>query len=863
MNKFPLRIAAIIALLSAYFACGNTLYVDQNSANPVSPYSDWSTAATNIQDAIDASTNGDLIWVTNGVYQSGGRAMFGNLTNRVVLDKAITVQSVNGPFVTTILGSGPNGNTAIRCAWLTNNAALIGFTLMQGATRSTGDLLLLQSGGGVWCASSNALVSGCLIVSNTAYVDGGAAYQGTLNTCLLSSNGIAGSTSSGAAHNAVLNNCTVVSNACRGVFQCNVTNSILYYNSASGNYSGGKLTCCCTTPIGSAIRSFTNAPQLLSDKIHLSAGSPCIGAGTNTTATTDIFGNPWANPPSIGCSEALGKPFVTQPQITLTSLPIGFTLGNTPLSGSGPFTFSWLKDGALLQEDGHFSFTQTTNLTATGVRLEDAGNYQLVVSNSFGCSTSSVAQVLVHCVDLISQNPTAPYTNWLTAATNIQDAITSAAAGEIVLVTNGVYSAGGKVMSGDLTNRVTLDKPIIVTSLNGFDSTIIEGQWDNLSTNGPGAIRCAWLTNGAILNGFTLRNGATRGGNLISLDLQYGGGAWLSSNAVITDCVLTNNSARYAGGGLAFGTANNCFLTYNSSYDGGGAYSSILKNCTLRENHCSSSITGGGVSACISCNCIIYENYYSSSGAADYQLANYPFSSLDRFTNCCTSPQTSKGSANISASPLFLDSGFHLTPASPCRSAGNPLYAGGNDLDDEPFASPPSIGCDEFIETNMTGPLSVAFIGLTTELVVNHRLAILTSIQGRVSQLEWSFGDGPIVTNLGSLGSHIWTNTGTYPVTLTAYNVDHPEGVSSGFTVTVDPFLSPQIAAANVTNNSLQFSFSAQPQILYNVQYTTNLSPPITWQTLAQYVYLSTNGAATISDPLSTNSVRFYRLRAQ
>ena len=153
------------------------LYVDLNSTNPVLPYAGWSTAATNIQDAIDASTNGDLVLVTNGIYATGGRSMDGIITNRVALYKAITVQSVNGPFVTVIQGAGMSiGVSAVRGAWLTNNATLVGFTLKWGATRvaenNTGN------GGGVWCASSNAVVANCLILSNTAFYVGDGVFKG-------------------------------------------------------------------------------------------------------------------------------------------------------------------------------------------------------------------------------------------------------------------------------------------------------------------------------------------------------------------------------------------------------------------------------------------------------------------------------------------------------------------------------------------------------------------------------------------------------------------------------------------------------------------------------------------------------------
>jgi hypothetical protein len=654
-------------------------YVNAAGTNSVPPYDSWNTAATNIQDAIDLAlpVPRSLVLATNGVYQSGGRVVYGSLTNRVVINKPITVQSLNGPAVTEIEGNRLIGDNAVRCVYMANNAILNGFTLSNGATRNAGDSAGEQSGGGVWCESSSAVVSNCVLIANSAASEGGGIYGGTLasslacsnnaaftagfgngggasfsvlNNCVLLDNfaGAAGggannSTlngssitgnwsggSGGGADASTLNNCTLTSNKAvtgGGANSSTLNNCIVYYNLALNgpNYSGGTLNYCCTLPAPGNGDGNTTAEPKLADSAHISADSPCRGAGSANYYGfgLDLDFQSWLNPPSIGCDEfyddTVTGTLSVSAQLSHTNVAAGFIIDCAgKILGHATVGIWDFGDG-----------TAVTNHISVSHAWSSSGVYSVVLtaynnSNPDGVSVTNIVYVLekpVHYVSLGTVNPVPPYLSWSTAATNIQDAVDAAFYGATVLVTNGVYQTGGKSVSGSLTNRVVIDKTITVQSVNGPETTFIQGYQLPGTANGDEAIRCVYMTNNTALFGFTLRYGATRTTGDPRLEQRGGGIFSESSSAVVSNCILTANSAAEAAGGAYGCTLNSCTVSDNSAgYVGGGAAQSVLLNCTLTGN---SAQHGGAAYDCTLDNSLLTDNYamYFGGGVASSVVA--------------------------------------------------------------------------------------------------------------------------------------------------------------------------------------------------------------------------------------------------
>jgi len=245
--KNGLSLVLVLAVLFwfgalALRAAGRYVVAPGTGGTYAGPYTDWGIAATQIQWAVDAATNaGDTVWVSNGVYL---------LTNQIVVTNAIKLQSTNGQDVTIVNGGfvfGATGATSNnRCLYMSNVSAFVaGFTFSNGACTNFG-------GAGV--AMGRGILSNCTVCNSTLFQPtntGGLLYFGggglmtygssTVLTCRIINNTVTNPTT-------VLSGQTTATGGglyCRDggyyVFNCIVSNNVIYGGSASSPVGGAHL----------------------------------------------------------------------------------------------------------------------------------------------------------------------------------------------------------------------------------------------------------------------------------------------------------------------------------------------------------------------------------------------------------------------------------------------------------------------------------------------------------------------------------------------------------------------------------------------------------------------------------------------
>ncbi len=623
-------------------------YVATNGNNAAAG-TNWATAKQTIQAAVDAAEAGDAVWVSNGVYDTGGRVVYGGMTNRVAIGKPITVQSVYGPDVTIL-----RGGVATRCAYVGTNAVLSGFTLTNGATRNVefADHARERSGGGAWCESSGAL-SNCVLSGNSAGSYGGGAYGGTLRNCALNGNS---AWWGGGAHGATLWACEISGNSVAiggsggGVDSCTANLCVISGNRADLSRGGG------------ANESTLNN-CIVSDNLALIGGGTHAGAANNCVIIGNWAGSGFPDDGTGGGGSAGGT------LINCIVYGNGATSGSNYLSsafqhsctaphpgGTGNIAsvpqFVDAAAGNYRVAAGSPCINAGDNAAAPGATDLD-GNPRIV----FGTVDMGAYEFLYQHVAPGGSDGASGF-SWAEAKQTIQAAVDATTNGCIVLVTNGVYDSGPGA-----SQRIALTHAVSLRSMNGAGATIIRGN------NG----RCISVAHaGAAVSGFTITGG--RGGDGAGVNMPY-------KNALLENCIVCDNgtldgAGTVWGGAIYGGRIRSCLIVSNFIYLSSG------------ERYSTTAALGAGAAGCILENCTLADNVASVTGY--YEAAEGGYYDGD-MTNTIvwsnwggTSYSGSHWSDNM-GNPGFVDGDYRLASNSPCIDAGNnAAVSGATDLDGNP-----------------------------------------------------------------------------------------------------------------------------------------------------------------------------------
>ena len=620
--KITLTISLLlIVLVFSTTAHAKIIYVDDDA------HADFD----NIQAAIDAAVDGDIIVVGPGTYTGDG--------NRDIdyNGKAITVRSIdpNDPNIVaaTIIDCNGTEEEPHRGFYFHNseeaNSIIAGLTITNGYA---------SAGGAIRCEDSRPKITNCTFTGNTA-LDGAGIHCGfplgggaessreipfdfnipgtEVTNCTFTGNLGHGMRIDGSG--AVLRNCIFTENSDMGLAMVGGNLAVVDCTFTANQRGGMLITTCNATLVGSVFKDNTGTGAFIlegnvtfidceftDNRAYWQAGGLYNG-DSNTTLKNCIFtGN-------FGDRRAGGIHNELKGNLTMVDCTIS---GNSADVGAG------------LYNDNKSSAKLTNCIFSDNSANQGAGIY-----------TKWGSLELVDCK--LNNNSADPLDG---GGIYCQDCA--------LVITNCAFTANSAVNYGGGMYNTDANPTLTNCTFNDNSSLIGAGFYN--SDSRPTITNCKFSGNSA---------------------QDYGGGmANAFSSPILANCTFNGNLANLSGGGMAnlYGspTLTNCTFTGNSALE---IYSSSP----------SGGIAQMGGSLAIT-NCVLWENRLVNSTEESAQINGesiiIDYSCIQGWTG------TFGGTGNIDADPFFVSPGYwdtnelwvegdyHLLPGSPCIDAGDPNY---------------------------------------------------------------------------------------------------------------------------------------------------------------------------------------------
>jgi hypothetical protein len=622
--------------------------------------SSWASASADFQAMINASVANDQVWVAAGNYQPASGQSFG-MKNGVKIYGGFAASGTpafaDRNWITNITILTGNNNRVVN-NWDTGVGAtsiLDGFTITGGSN--------VAAGGAMINIGSSPQLTNLIITGNSATEQGGAFYLG-------------GSTS--VFTNVIIKNNTLTNGQGGGIFAFSssptLINTLIYNNTVTTSGRGGGIFCngAGTTFINSTIANntaeqgpgvyFDNGASLVKNTIIWNNGV-FKNSGTVEYTNSLVQGS--------GGSAAWNTSYGTNSGGNIDTNPF-FTNAN-----GGDFTLDVASPAVNTGNNSLFTNAASAKDLAGNNRLYgniDMGAYEV---------QSTIA------IRYVKAGGTGSGSSWASPSGNLQAMINASVWGCQVWVAAGTYQQpSGQSFSmkpgvGVFGGFPATGTPAIENRNSATNITILQGNNASVINNNNNGV-----TNGDVLNGFTITGGAAVNGGGISNVLAY---------PSIENCIIRNNSASNWGGGLynegfAGSSAGNitqyknCLIYANTASGGGAAFDyngskTVYTNCTITKNH--STQNGGGIHNYLASftkfeNTIVWGNTAAQTGKQFYILsdgnstitANYSIYSAGGGDIV----GTILGGNNKTLDPQFINPGagnFVVPKTSPAVDAGN------------------------------------------------------------------------------------------------------------------------------------------------------------------------------------------------
>jgi len=792
----------------------------------------WANASDNLQAIINASQNGDQVWVAAGTYFSAsngfqmkeGVAIYGGFPateNPIMADRDwignATILSGNNVYP-IIYNTSPFVSTP-----LTRAAILDGFILTKGKASRGGaiynnacsptlrNLRIINNkaswGGGVYnTANSSPAISNTIIYGNTVdYFAGGVYNDGgsiELTNVVINAN-LAGTIRTSGIPNrsggAIYNQGTTLT----------LTNVTIANNSSEEG--AGKGTVHITGNSTVSIRNtiiYGNNVGLYTETGSTTTIAYSLVQGLNDTDNGNLSGDtdPMFASPYLGCLRLLaGSPAIdkgSNDYYDAAQTP-NLSAIQTDVAGNSRF----YNDGTVDMGAYEFQENEVTvcnELPLTGVLHPDANGIIYVKQTAIGTGDGS---------------------SWENASGNLQDAINVPTVRQVWVATglyepsapidmrNNVVIYGGFPSSGtpDMSHRNWTENETVLTG-SGIRQIIR----NDIDYTGASLDRTAVLDGFILTNGYGSQGGAIRNNQcsptlrnlrIVNNKATWGGGIDNSnSSPIIINTTLYDNKSEYMGGAMYNSGGNvdlvNTVIWKNTAggyyhMSGGAIYNTgtqlTLTNVTITLNE-NSALENIGViqleaaSEADIRNSVIVDNN-TDIYADGTSTVNRSYSLVQGYTD------TDNGNISGDTNPMFAASGmgcFRLTTGSPLIDNGsNTYYNSGQTPDlsdiskdivdnDRIYNAAVDIGAYEYQGENITQCSEIPLAGIyPNEQGIIH---VKETATGNADGSSWDDATDNLQAAINTVGvKKVWVATGTYYTPSTGLKMKKNVAIMGGF----------------------------------------------------------------------------------